>query len=433
MKKIKSNIDVVNPGRRSLMDYALKGGVAAGLANMTIVSNLFAQSAGPIIIGHHAELTGGFSSWGYWHDKCARKAVEIINAQGGIANRKVELVTEDTESNPATGARKLRNLIQRMNAEFVTGSVHSGVMLASIPIATELKVPYFSTGEATEATGSKGTRYSFRTGSDTYSLAAAGVPWAMENLGKKWCVVYADYAWGQSHFAEAKAVVERMGGTITKGIPVPLDAKDLVPYLTQIPPDTDVVFSIFFGPLAVAYFTQAKSMGVDKRAKLYSISGTIEAIDPDALSGAAEGVYILENFPRNTKYKDDAPHKEFNRILEIDDVYAREKNSNRVMAKSHCWQAWENIFALKAAIEASGYKSRKDMPGVIQALEGLQMKNSLGHPEGDKILRKEDHSGITDHYISRIEGGKFEVKKKVSKEDLAKNLPVRFNLSTQPT
>jgi branched-chain amino acid transport system substrate-binding protein len=103
------------------------------------------------------------------------------------------------------------------------------------------------------------------------------------------------------------------------------------------------------------------------------------------------------------------------------------------MAKSHCWQAWENIFALKAAIEASGYKSRKDMPGAIQALEGLQMKNSLGHPEGDKILRKEDHSGITDHYISRIEGGKFEVKKKVSKEDLAKNLPVRFNLSTQPT
>ena len=103
------------------------------------------------------------------------------------------------------------------------------------------------------------------------------------------------------------------------------------------------------------------------------------------------------------------------------------------MAKSHCWQAWENIYALKAAIEASGYKSRKDMPGVIQALEGLQMKNSIAHPEGDKILRKEDHSGITDHYISRIEGGKFEVKKKVSKEDLAKNLPVRFNLSTQPT
>ena len=79
----------------------------------------------------------------------------------------------DTESNPAAGARKLRSLIQRERASFIVGSVHSGIMLASIPVATELKTPYFSAGEATEATGSKGTRYSFRTGTDTYAPAAA--------------------------------------------------------------------------------------------------------------------------------------------------------------------------------------------------------------------------------------------------------------------
>src|SRR2546425_3483414 len=174
------------PSRRSFLEYALAGGVSAGLANLTIMQNAFAQAGGPIVIGHHCELTGGFASWGYWHDKAARKAVDLINKGGGIARRKLELVTEDTESNPASGARKLRNLIERSNAEFVVGSVHSGIMLASIPIASELKTIYFSTGEATEATGSRGTRYSFRTGMDTYSLAAAGVPWAMENLGKNW-------------------------------------------------------------------------------------------------------------------------------------------------------------------------------------------------------------------------------------------------------
>src|SRR5919198_3414461 len=142
--------------RRSFLQYALAGSVG----NLTIMRDLYAQPAGPIVIGHHCELTGGFASWGYWHDKAAKKAVELINKQGGIARRKVELVTEDTESNPASGARKLRNLIERANAEFVVGSVHSGIMLASIPIATELKTIYFSTGEATEATGSKGTRYS---------------------------------------------------------------------------------------------------------------------------------------------------------------------------------------------------------------------------------------------------------------------------------
>ena len=426
-----SNDPQVN--RRSFLQYALSGGVAAGLANLTIMRDVFAQApAGPIVIGHHCEQTGGFASWGYWHDKAAQKAVDLINKDGGIAKRKVQLVTEDTESNPATGARKLRNLIQRSNAEFVMGSVHSGVMLASIPISTELKTIYLSMGEATEATGSKGTRYSFRTGMDTYSIAAAGVPWCMENLGKNWTVIYADYAWGQSHFQETKAIVEKLGGKVVGNIPVPLDAKDFVPYLTQIPAETQVVFSIFFGSLSVAFYTQSQSMGIGKKMKMYSVSGTLEAIAPADIEGAAEGVYILENFPRVLKYKDDAFHKEHNRIMEIDNLDARDVNSKRVMAKSHAWQSWEDLYMLKAAIEGAGYKTRKDTEGVIQALEGLPMRNSIGHPQGDKLLRKEDHSGILDCYISRIENGRFEVKKRIAREDLAKNMPVRHNLSKMP-
>ncbi len=105
--------------RRSFLECALAGGAAAGTANLTIMRDAFAQPSGPIVIGHHCDLTGVISSWGVWHDRCARAAVDIINQGGGIAGRKVELATEDTESNPASGARKLRNLIQRANAEFV--------------------------------------------------------------------------------------------------------------------------------------------------------------------------------------------------------------------------------------------------------------------------------------------------------------------------
>src|SRR4029453_8091144 len=154
--------------RRSFLETALKGGALAGTANLTITKDLFAQASGPIVIGHHCDLTGVISSWGFWHDKCAKAAIDVINKGGGIAGRKVELVTEDTESNPAPGPRKLRNPIQRGNAEFIVGSVHSGVMLAALPIASELKTPYFSTGEATEVTGSKGTRFSFGNAPHTY-------------------------------------------------------------------------------------------------------------------------------------------------------------------------------------------------------------------------------------------------------------------------
>lgn len=418
--------------RRSFLSLALQGGALAATASVTITKDLFAQASGPLVIGHHCDLTGVISSWGIWHDKAARAAVEIINKSGGIAGRKVELATEDTESNPAPGARKLRNLIQRGNAEFIIGSVHSGVMLASLPIATELKTPYFSTGEATEVTGAKGSRYSFRTGTDTYSIAAASMPWCVENLGKVWTIIYADYAWGQSTNQESKLFIEKAGGKVLTSIPVPLDTKDFVPYLAQIPKDSTVVLPAFIGSLSVAFYTQAKAMGLDKQMKMFSSSASLESIDPGDVQGAAEGVYFFENFPRMLSAKNDEYHKEFNKLVGIDDVYAREIGGSRVMDKSHGWQAWEDIFAIKAAVEKAGYKKRDDIEGVLQALEGMEMKNSLAHPQGDKIIRKEDHCGIIDCYISRVENGKFDVKRRIPKEDLAKNMPLRHNLSTMP-
>ena len=87
---------------------------------------------------------------------------------------------------------------------------------------------------------------------------------------------------------------------------------------------------------------------------------------------------------------------------------------------------------IKQAIEMSGYKTRKDVEGVIQALEGIQLKNSLGHPQGDKLIRKEDHAGILNAYISRVENGRFEVKKRIPKEELAKSMPIRHDLSKLP-
>jgi branched-chain amino acid transport system substrate-binding protein len=417
--------------RRSFLEVALAGG-ALGTANLTLMRDVYAQASGPIVIGHHCDLTGVISSWGLWHDKAAKAAVDIINQGGGIAGRKVELATEDTESNPASGARKLRNLVQRLNAEFIVGSVHSGVMLAAIPIASELKTIYFSTGEATEATGAKGTRFSFRTGTDTYSIAAASLPWCVENFGKKWTIIYADYAWGQSTNQESKHYIEKSGGKVLNSIPIPLDAKDFVPYLSQIPSDSEVLLPAFIGSLSVAFYTQAKNMGLDKKMKMYSSSASIESIAPDDIQGAAEGVYFFENFPRMLKAKDDEFHREFIKRMGIDEVHAREIGGTRVMDKSHGWQSWEDIFAIKQAVEASGYKARKDVEGVIQALEGMHMKNSLAHPQGDKIIRKEDHVGIIDCYISRVENGKLEVKKRIPKEELAKNMPLRHNLSQMP-
>ena len=79
------------------------------------------------------------------------------------------------------------------------------------------------------------------------------------------------------------------------------------------------------------------------------------------------------------------------------------------------------------AIEMSGWQRDKDTPGVIEALEGLEMPNSLAHPQGTKLLRAEDHSGMVDCYISKVENSKFVVKKEIPREEMIKKLPPRYD------
>ena len=69
--------------RRSFLQTALAGGFVSAGAYLGIIHK--ANAAGPIVIGHQCELTGGFSSWGYWHDKCAKAAVKLINEGGGMS------------------------------------------------------------------------------------------------------------------------------------------------------------------------------------------------------------------------------------------------------------------------------------------------------------------------------------------------------------
>ena len=82
--------------RRSFLQTALAGGAVGSTAYISLAHDLFAAEGGPIVIGHQCELTGGFSSWGYWHDKCAKAAVKLINEGGGIAGRKLEMAVADT-------------------------------------------------------------------------------------------------------------------------------------------------------------------------------------------------------------------------------------------------------------------------------------------------------------------------------------------------
>jgi branched-chain amino acid transport system substrate-binding protein len=53
---------------------------------------------------------------------------------------------------------------------------------------------------------------------------------------------------------------------------------------------------------------------------------------------------------------------------------------------------------------------------LIEALEGLEMKEGDDFPQGDKVLRKEDHQAFIREFIFDIKDGKHRIVEVVPKE-----------------
>ena len=64
----------------------------------------------------------------------------------------------------------------------------------------------------------------------------------------------------------------------------------------------------------------------------------------------------------------------------------------------------------------SKFEGRKDTMKLIEALEGLEMKESDDFPQGDKTLRKADHQAFLREFIYEVKGGKFKILETVTKD-----------------
>ncbi len=77
---------------------------------------------------------------------------------------------------------------------------------------------------------------------------------------------------------------------------------------------------------------------------------------------------------------------------------------------------YEAMNALKIGMEKSSSSGREDTMKLIEALEGLEMKEGDDFPQGDKVLRKEDHQAFLREFIFDIKDGKHRILEVVPKE-----------------
>src|SRR5256885_1916403 len=108
-----------------------------------------------------------------------------------------------------------------------------------------------------------------------------------------------------------------------------------------------------------------------------------------------------------------AAHRKF-----FDDAVARLKqiDPSGPLPDRYVQSNFEAVNALKLGMEKSGFRGREDTMKLIEALEGLEMKEGDDFPQGDKVLRKEDHQAFIREFVFEIKGGKPQILEVVSKE-----------------
>ena len=121
--------------------------LSAALAAITLVSPLAlapVQAADPIRIGSVLSATGPAAFLGDPEVKTLQLYVEKLNAAGGIAGRKIELVTYDDGSDAAKANGFAKRLIEDDKVDVILGGTTTGATMGMVPLVEKAEIPFIS-------------------------------------------------------------------------------------------------------------------------------------------------------------------------------------------------------------------------------------------------------------------------------------------------
>jgi branched-chain amino acid transport system substrate-binding protein len=401
--------------RRRLIGY----GAAAGALGATMLvpapwGSAFGQ-AKPYKIGTLQPLSGAAAAGGKTALVGTQMAVDRINKSGGVNGRPIELIVADYESKPDVGRRKAEKLVVEDKIDAQEGGFLSNVCLACMPVFEEYKiVNMIGVCLDTTITTTKCNRYTFRTFDYAPAQAVAFAPYLVNKLGKKWHIAYADYAWGQSTRDAYVQEIKKAGGEIVETTGIPLGTADMTPFLSKVTGHFDGLFGIFFGKDGVTIGNQAYDLGLTKKYKWAGDGAIAESTNLPALGNKIEGfVGINRYIPVLDGVLNTPSHKKF-----LDEAVVRLKqiDPSGPLPDRYVQSNYEAMNALKLSMEKSGFRGREDTMKLIEALEGLEMKERDDFPQGDKVLRREDHQAFIREFIFDIHEGKSRILEVVPKE-----------------
>jgi len=167
--------------------------------------------SGHLVVGMLAPLTGSGARFGESQRNGVQLAMDEINAKEGINGRHLELVIEDTKTEPPTAVTAFTRLAQRSDIVALFGSAASLDVPAYLPQVDRAGIPHLLPVAVLPKITEMGSKLTFRSALNDKIAAKKMAEFVVQKLGaKKLALLIEDSAFGETGLIFG-AEAERLG------------------------------------------------------------------------------------------------------------------------------------------------------------------------------------------------------------------------------
>ncbi|HKF78464.1 MAG TPA: ABC transporter substrate-binding protein [Candidatus Dormibacteraeota bacterium] len=338
-------------------------------------------------------------------------AIDQINRAGGIHGHPLQAVYADPKAQPDQAIALAQQLVQQQGVDVLVGAVLSSECLGVGNLVPRLQVVYVSsTGCAAEDfTGKQCNSYTFRVLPQGRQGVIPLATYIVNQYGKKWSIIYPDYAFGQSQLAAYRVGMQAAGGELSQIIAIPQNETNMTPYITSIKTDgsinglinTEVGADLNRASQAIAQFN------INQKMPIVGVFGKerFGGVYPDSLTGDIGQSPELSDFAKENK-DDIAYHTAFRAELGKEDANIVQAlgGADKAVPGDLGYEAYTAITALKEAMLSANFTGKADTAKLIKAMSTLKAKQGPDFPGGDMQMNPANHQGVATTYIAKING-----------------------------
>jgi branched-chain amino acid transport system substrate-binding protein len=254
-------------------------------------------SDGVVKIGVLTDMAGAYSDLsGQGSVEAVRMAVDDFIAQEK-PSFKVEVVYADHQNKGDIAANKARQWFEQDHVDVVTDVVTTSAALAVMKIAKEKnRLVLVSGAGSTRITNEDCNDVTVHWSYDTYALAHGTAKAVVQQGGKSWFFLTADYAFGYSLEKDASDVVAANGGTVVGSVRHPFPSTDFSSFLLKAQASGAQVIGLAnAGTDTTNSIKQAVEFGITPKQTLAALLMFIPDVHSLGL-GTAQGMYLTEGF-----------------------------------------------------------------------------------------------------------------------------------------